>query len=80
MSRVTGDKAVSVNSKVASLTITQVLSAELGDKDDPVNQRNLSGKAKGACFITEDYLIAIASGEQPTDKWVLSDGTAITPA
>lgn len=80
MPRVTGDVGVSHNTDAVAQAVTVVLAADLADKDHPVNQYHLSGKRKGAMFLTEDLDIAIAAGRAPTDDWIIVGDTAITPA
>lgn len=69
---VTGDltRRKSYQTAQVSLPYTQVLAADLADKDSELNQEYLSGKQAGAGFVTEDFVIFIAEGAAPTDKWI----------
>lgn len=69
---VTGDltRRKSYQTAQVSLPFTQVLAADLADKDSELNQEYLSGKQAGAGFVTEDFVIFIAEGPAPTDKWI----------
>lgn len=69
---VTGDltRRKSYQTAQVSLPFTQVLAADLADKDNELNQSYLSGKQAGAGFVTEDFVIFIAEGPEPTDKWI----------
>lgn len=81
---VTGDltRRKSYQTAQVSIPFTQVLAADLADKDSELNQEYLSGKQAGAGFITEDFVLYIAAGPAPTDKWISQRAAAsdITPA
>lgn len=71
---------------VSALPAALIDHALLSDIGSVVNLKILSGKQKGAVFITHDvstskYYVAVATGSLPEDKWqVVELDTAITPA
>ncbi len=52
--------------------------ADLGNKNHPINNTNLSGKREGACVIMketadDDLVLVIAAGSATTSAWTRQD-------
>lgn len=75
--KVIGDTAKSVNTFVAAMPQSVATLSELGSTDSVVNKKHLSGKQLGSTVIMVNATgelvgLAIASGGNPDDEWLVA--------
>lgn len=82
-SPITGDltKIKVFQTSASALAFTVVCTDDLGNASSAINQAHLSGKQAGAGFVGTDFILYIAEGSKPTDKWIsqLEAAGNITP-
>lgn len=69
---ITGDltKTKVFQTSAAALQFDVVCVEDLGNASAAINQAYLSGKQAGAGFVGKDFVLYIAEGDKPTDKWI----------
>lgn len=70
VSNITGQKAKSVQSVVASVDIPVVKATDVASATNVINHAAISGKRLGSMVVTEAGEILVAKGDKPTDAWV----------
>lgn len=69
---ITGDltKNKVYQTSATALNFAVVCTDDLGNAAAAINQAHLSGKQAGAAVVGVNFIIYIAEGSKPTDKWI----------
>jgi len=63
---------VEATKPVASLPFSMISRSEIVDEDSSINNKHISGKKKGSCYLLDDTLdIAISTGDKSDDPWAV---------